>query len=1454
MSNNTGRKQTKRMGGKQLSKTQLNTLDSDLQDGDSSSTGANGRPKASMAQGSNIQFGFVPKSVLQSMQDDSNWRTRAGGIEELYNLVASLEDRDILTPHLSEFLQFLTANTLNDPNFKISLNTFKIIHYLVELFQSSIHPYLNDFVPHLIEKLGDNKVIIRQANMQLFYSLMDHLTPNPIMNYLLGALSHENAYVREDVINIIIMSMLTFPDNQFDYEQLVESLDAALIDDKPKVKLVAIEAFAVIYDAVGDTIYDMASFMSMDTMSVLTTRFGLPLLPTVDPETGLVEHSFIKQRSSSRSSSRSSRRTTGSRSSSRTGSRTGSRSGTGRSRDGLTVSLHASTDSTASTGSTGSTGSGKLPFQVSKPRATSARRTSNSSSYDSAYGDFQLQKPAPRSTSVSGDDLEADIEMAKQDRKLGYDFNVNYEEDTPDSVFAGSVGFFQNNANVNLNVLSPSSDSGGNTIFDWQMSPGARRSSESIFEPDDVISGAKTPEMFEQHSSESNLSSSGSRSGEYDPYSSDDIDPFRPRSELSRGSSRGTNKSNPRSSSRHGNNARGSIDSSGEFGYGSKLSRTPESSKNDLMVKSQSSGSLTSPRLSASLVKHHDQRRSTPQRRNDNSRGSYTKQHNDRRAQSATRYADQEDQKQEQKQKLRLQQRNQRNSLAEQSVPRYADIDSSDDDDDMDAIFATNSKPEKSQRANSGQQGLSQEEVFGLASKDSSNNEDRPIQGMGSGSYLDAAIDQYGEHALSPIKEVDSQPNTPNLNPRVQRLSSATRNRLAKSAEKKRAQLSYANRTTSREKDSQSSDVSSSIESLGESDSVASHDSYGSVNSRGSRKAPRVGSGGSSKSRKSVVEDTPQRQRRATLMESNAKPLGELTSDELEPLESPSKMVKAALADLGSSDAKWDSQFESLNTLRRAAAFHSDLLSNGDFHATILLLNEAVNNLRSSITKNAIMCYKDMFSNMGKTMDSQLDYVVPVLVKKTGETNVFITDAVDQALGSMVENATDSKVLASLMVVGGHKNPQVRGNAAFYMDILLAKMGTRVLSVKGFDRLLKLVASFSKEGNSVTRNIGKHLAYQIFKASGGSNSSFDKRMMRANLDEKTINQLNEAVKAAIANGGDNMTVDKLSAGQRRKYSTIGLSNRTMKSAGSTRNSPQSPMTGPIYGNSSTSSSTSTTTSTSSTSNSSSSSLSNGSGGNGRRSSNMKSREKSAGRRGKRVARSAGTSRGSVFQSAKMPVEFDNVNTIASDMEDKSWQKRMDGMEAMVSLVTKYPSESVSVLAKLSDGYIPRLSDANLKVLIQALTVLPDLLVALKDNVEVVLTNIILAMPSSLSSSKKRVQDLAMGCMKSMVDNVSSTLLAEPFSSLVTHGNSRLRPVMLDVMMDLIDPLYDERPEYIGKYILPCCFGLLSENKIDLKKRNYALIRKCHEVMGKTDFEVYVGSLSMEDEETVRRIL
>ncbi|KFQ71770.1 Protein FAM179B, partial [Phaethon lepturus] len=159
---------------------------------------------------------------------------------------------------------------------------------------------------------------------------------------------------------------------------------------------------------------------------------------------------------------------------------------------------------------------------------------------------------------------------------------------------------------------------------------------------------------------------------------------------------------------------------------------------------------------------------------------------------------------------------------------------------------------------------------------------------------------------------------------------------------------------------------------------------------------------------------------------------------ELQPFSKPETALTEALTLLADDD--WEKKIEGLNFVRCLSAYHATILT-AKLHETILAVAQEVKNLRSGVSRAAVVCLGDLFTYLKKSMDQELDNTVKVLLHKAGESNTFIREEVDKALKAMVNNVTPARALCSL----------INGGQRYYGRKMLFSMMTH----PDFDKMLE---------------------------------------------------------------------------------------------------------------------------------------------------------------------------------------------------------------------------------------------------------------------------------------------------------------------------------------------------------------------------------------------------------------
>ncbi|KAJ4459696.1 hypothetical protein PAPYR_4456 [Paratrimastix pyriformis] len=236
-----------------------------------------------------IRFGFCPDSIISGLRQTADWKLRATALKQLLKAVTAISEVDSVVPFLSEFISFMTP-FLDDNNVQVSGTAFEIFYHTSDKFGMNLKSLLPILVPTLVEKLGDNKVLVRRADMRVLYKLMAVCGPTEVIPHLLPYLRHTSSHIRLEVTHAMIIAYL-LPDviPYSNTNALVAALDPLLSDPSTKVRTLALEAYAVAYAALGTQLDRARTQRDPAQTALIQARLTDPVLPRLGPE-GTVEH------------------------------------------------------------------------------------------------------------------------------------------------------------------------------------------------------------------------------------------------------------------------------------------------------------------------------------------------------------------------------------------------------------------------------------------------------------------------------------------------------------------------------------------------------------------------------------------------------------------------------------------------------------------------------------------------------------------------------------------------------------------------------------------------------------------------------------------------------------------------------------------------------------------------------------------------------------------------------------------------------------------------------------------------------------------------------------------------------------------------------------------------------------------------------------------------------------
>jgi hypothetical protein len=191
-------------------------------------------------------------------------------------------------------------------------------------------------------------------------------------------------------------------------------------------------------------------------------------------------------------------------------------------------------------------------------------------------------------------------------------------------------------------------------------------------------------------------------------------------------------------------------------------------------------------------------------------------------------------------------------------------------------------------------------------------------------------------------------------------------------------------------------------------------------------------------------------------------------------------MKKAFLAlERGEQQETWMEKCEGLSILRRLLVHNMEAISEDLKTICDAAVNE-VGNLRSSVSRLAILFLGDLYAELPKAMEKHLAVSVAALQRKSGaEASAFIREDIDRALGVMVFSVHPLKSLSALLPTAESRISHVRVSAAKFLAEAVGRIGDRVLEVRDTEKLLRTTSSLLQDQHAETRQHGRKLLFLL---------------------------------------------------------------------------------------------------------------------------------------------------------------------------------------------------------------------------------------------------------------------------------------------------------------------------------------------------------------------------------------
>ncbi|XP_055274278.1 TOG array regulator of axonemal microtubules protein 1 isoform X2 [Moschus berezovskii] len=1426
-------------------------------------------PCAVSLSNSNLKFGIIPQELHSRLLDQEDYKNRIQAVEELKQVMGRFNPSSTSHPSLVSFISLL-YNLLDDSNFKVVHGTLQVLHLLVVRLGEQVQQFLGPVIAASVKVLADNKLVIKQEYMKIFLKLMKEVGPQQVLCLLLEHLKHKHSRVREEVVNICICSLLTYPSEDFDLSKLSFDLAPALVDSKRRVRQAALEAFAVLASSMGSGKTSIL-FKAVDTvelqdngdgvMNAVQARLARKTLPKLT-EQGFVEYAVLIPSSAQ---GRSSHLAHGADADwLLAGNRTQSAHCHCGDHIRDSMQIYGSYSPTICTRRVLSAGKGKskLPWENEQPGVTGENQTSSSKDIEqfSAY-DFI---PSPKLKPSQGMPVNDDLCFSR--KRASRTLFQNSREFNPDSLpicAAGTSGTHQTNLSGKCGQLGFSQICGKTGSVDSDLQYLGTTNSHQDKVCASLCFSSKTQQTF---------GSQTERSSSYSGPNSSSGAVLLPSYPLS----------SPRTSPKHTSftvSPKKSQDNSVNFSSSWPLKSfegLPKPSPQKKLVSQKSSDPTgensqeKSPQvqLTPALVRSPSSRRGLngtkpvppiprgvsllPDKADLSTVGPKKKEPDDIWKSekdnltvdlSELNIRDKDSDQEEMQSSLR----SLRNSAAKKRAKlsgSTSDLESPDSAMKLDLTVDSPSRSSSPNISSYSESGVYSQEsltsslsttpqgkrimsdifpTFGskpcptrltsAKNKNSQVAEQSPSTGTTTSSvsiighrmnygFGCGDFEEDRSHDISPsalkiqnkeqprhYKHTKAPTGSSSNFHQISSFDFTSTNTLSEDSVVVVGKGVFGNPIPAPATCSQS--VITSVEN-GVSFSVKNTEPPSGIYGRAVQQSipSYVDSENEKDIKVSISKSTydKMRQKRkeekelfdikdsekkeqspwermkhtgnekmASQNESSPGAIPQykermpsvthspeiMDSSELRPFSKPEVALAEALRLLADED--WEKKIEGLNFIRCLAAFHSEIL-NTKLHETNFAVVQEVKNLRSGVSRAAVVCLSDLFTHLKKSMDQELDNTVKVLLQKSGESNTFIREDVDKALRAMITNVTPTRAVVSLINGGqSHLHIAVRRCAAQHLsDVVEFMEPERVLSgTKDMaDRILPAAAKFAQDSSPETRYYGRKMLFLMMY-----HPNFDK-MLEKYVPSKDLPYIKESVKSLRQKGLGDIPLDTPSAKGRRSHTG---------SVGNTRSSSVS-----------------------------------------RDAYNSAERE---------VTEIREITRKSVPRNSLESAEY--IKVITGLLNAKDFRDRINGIKQLLSDTENNQELVVGNIVKIFDAFKSRLHDSNSKVNLVALETMHKMIPLLRDNLSPIINMLIPAIvDNNLNSKNPGIYAAATNVVQALSQHVDNYLLLQPFCTKAQFLNGKAKQDMTEKLADIVMELYQRKPHATEQKVLVVLWHLL----------------------------------------------
>lgn len=231
-----------------------------------------------------------------------------------------------------------------------------------------------------------------------------------------------------------------------------------------------------------------------------------------------------------------------------------------------------------------------------------------------------------------------------------------------------------------------------------------------------------------------------------------------------------------------------------------------------------------------------------------------------------------------------------------------------------------------------------------------------------------------------------------------------------------------------------------------------------------------------------------------------------LKPEELEAPENTSAELAKVLRGLQA--IEWAEQFETLNLIRKLLKFSPEVFKSSNFPEILRQVLLWAESLRSSLSKNALIVVGEMCECVPRSLEGDLEQLLSLLLRKSVDTNMFISEVASKALEQMCQHLSDGRLVTCLLTnIGAIRSSLVKAKAATCFELLITRLKGQFPKIRDFARVVKTLFDYTQDASVEVRTAAKRAFQRL--AQETSQDDVDRYMSRI-LQSKSYDQYRES--------------------------------------------------------------------------------------------------------------------------------------------------------------------------------------------------------------------------------------------------------------------------------------------------------------------------------------------------------